>query len=172
MKGGTLKFTRKIKAGIAAVGLTLGLGAGAVALTTTEASASYVFPGLSVIDTQGYGTSGISCDAMSDGHVNDGNAYCYTWIRTNGVLRRGSNAEYFSEAGGGYVLVACSQAYRVTPVGSTGPPFGDFWGSAQANVRWQWVSISNHGYCQSPVLGAGYNYTGYRWNQVVNANLQ
>jgi len=167
-----LKFTRKIKAGVAAIGLTLGLGGAALALTTTEASANYVFPGLSLIDTQGYGTSPYNCDLSSDGHVNDGNAYCYTWIRTNGVLRRGSVYEYFSEAQGGFVFTACSQAYRGSLLGSWNPPWGDFWANPQANVRWFWVSISDHVYCQSPVLGPGYNYSGYRWNMVVNGNLQ
>lgn len=158
-----------IRTKIAGVLLALGLAGGGALALAPQASASYVFPGLSVIDTQASGGA-ISCDAY--GTTGDGNVDCYTWIRTNGQLRRGSTFDYFNEASNGYVLTACSQAWRLATLGATGPPWGDFWGSAQSPVRYQWQMISSHPYCVSPVLGPGYNYSGYKWPEVANANAQ
>jgi hypothetical protein len=173
-----LRLTRKegnsvrLRTKIAGALLALASVGGGVALTASPAHATWTYPGLSVIDTEGYGTSPYSCDAMAQGHVGDGNIYCYTWIRTNGVLRRGSYVEYFSEAQGGYVLTACSASPALAVIGSTNAPFGDFWGNAQTPIRYLWAAASNHPYCLSPVLGPGYVYSGYRWNQVANGNPQ
>jgi hypothetical protein len=165
MKGGTLKIRTKIAGAL----LALGLAGGGLALSATEASASYVFPGLSVIDTQASGGA-ISCDAY--GTTGDGDVDCYTWIRVGGTLRRGSAFDYYNEASHGYVLVVCSQAWRGFTLGSWGPPWGDFWAQPQSPVRYYWQMISSHPYCVSPVLGPGYNYSGYQWPAVANANAQ
>jgi hypothetical protein len=153
---------------LGACALVISTVAGAVALTGSQAHADYTFPGLSVIDTQRAGGN-ISCDAYNTG---DGSPECYTWIRVNGQLRRGSGLDYYVEASHGYVLTGCSAGYRGAVIGSWGPPWGDFWAQPQSPVRYLWVSISNHPYCTSPVLGPGYNYSGYRWNMVANANSQ
>jgi hypothetical protein len=159
---------KRIKLAVATILVTLGLGGAVLALTGGQASASYYFPGLSVIDTQASGGN-ISCDQYV---TQGGNPECYTWIRVNGQLRRGSGLDYYVEASHGYVLVACSAGYRGPLIGSWGPPWGDFWGSPQSPYRYQWVGISSHPYCQSPVLGPGYNYSGYSWDEVANGNPQ
>lgn len=146
-------------------------GVGATALTATPAHAAYTFPGLSVIDTQRS-----SCDNY--GTTGDAGVDCYTWIRTNGVLRRGSPAEYFSEAGGGFVLTACSQALRFVQDYQPGLYKVDWYGNWAERGAFEqpqyyyWQSISNHPYCTSPVTPAGYYWAGYRWNMVPNANPQ
>lgn len=162
--------TLKIRTKIASAALALATIGGVGLVTQGTAHAAYTFPGLSVIDTQASGGS-IPCDQWNAGQY--GQVDCYTWIRTNGVLRRGSPLDYVSEAQGGYVFALCSAAIRFAPIGSYGPPFGDWYGQPQRPFGYQWTAQPNrHVYCTSPVTPAGYNYAGYAWPDVANGNLQ
>jgi len=142
--------------------LTLGLALGIVVTTTSQAGATYqwFWGGLSMVDTENH------C-----AHTNNGQAQCYTWIRTDGTVRRGSTTEYWSEASGGYVYTACS--FAVWHSASPGPNDlynQDFWGADVHLGHFHWIKLAGRSaYCENPKGGpGGYPWQGWPWPDIPN----
>jgi len=165
-----VKLRTKIASGLLALA---SFGGGALALAT-PAHADYAFPGISMIDSQRTRNGALSsCDEW--GSNGDGQVDCYTWLRTNGVARRGSPADYYVEASNGFVYSLCSSAFRFNTSGSTStsPTNADYFGQAQSPLRWNWVPNSGRSvYCTSPVGAFGTTYYGFSWPDVPNGNSQ
>jgi hypothetical protein len=135
----------------------VGLTGGVLALSVSPASATYQFPGLGLIDTE------YNCP-----HVANGQSQCVTWIRSNGVPRRGSPAEYWSEASGGYVWTACSMA----PWHTTSDPFDlwnkDIWGNP-TNPHFHWIPLAGRvAQCNDPRVNWGGPWQNWSWPDIPN----
>ena len=167
-----MRLRTKIASGALALA---SLGGGALALAPA-AHADYVpFGGVSMIDTQRVrGTALAACDEI--GTTGDANIDCYTWIRTNGVARRGSPTDYWVEASNGFVYAVCSHAWRFAANHSTAtsPTDADWFGQVQSPFRYNWLPEPNRSvYCVNPVdTTVGTTYYGFSWPDVPNGNSQ
>lgn len=131
-----------------AVALAAAALASVLAVLASRADAAYAYPGVSVVDTE-----------QSCPHIDNGLPQCYTWIRINGVLRRGSPGDYFSEAQGGYVAVLCSEARWHGA--SSGDDYNvDYDGGVVFGKHFHWRMVTNNGYCWSP---SGPKWPGTPW---------
>jgi len=132
----------------------LGIAVGAAAAMPEKAEA-LTFPGLYVIDTE------YNCPKVANGYPQ-----CYTWIRIDGQVRRGSPAEYFSEASGGYVYTAC--AHAAWHANSDYDVWNKDWYGVVVSPHFHWALITNNDYCKNPKTPAGYVWQGYSYSVVNN----